>query len=93
LKNYEALFILKPDLEKEGVSELYQKIANTVKKYNGGIQTQEEWGKKTLAYKIKRFKEGTYYLLRFNIDPSQIVYLNGDFKVNEAIIRVLITEV
>lgn len=79
-------------MEKEGLSELYQMINNNIKKYNGEIEDAKEWGKKRLAYKIGRYREGIYYLLRLKIGPSQIAPLNADFKLNESIIRVMITE-
>lgn len=92
MKNYEGLFILKPGFEKEELSQLYQKVNNNIKKYNGEIEGAEEWGKKRLAYKIGKNREGIYYLLRFKMDPSQIAPLNADFRLNESIIRVMITE-
>lgn len=92
MKNYDGLFILKPGLEKEELDQLYQKISDNIKKYNGEIENAEEWGKRRLAYKIGRHKEGVYYLLRLKIGPSQIAPLNADFKLNESIIRVMFTE-
>lgn len=92
MKNYEGLFILRPDLVEEELNELYQTINNNIKKYNGEIEDAEGWGKKRLAYKIGRHREGAYYLLRFKIAPGQIAPLNADFKLNESIIRAMITQ-
>lgn len=92
MRNYEGLFILKPSLEKEELSQAYQKIADNIKKYKGEIENADEWGKKPLAYRIGKNREGVYYLLRFKIEPGLIAPLNADFKLNESIIRVMITE-
>lgn len=92
MKNYDGLFILKPSLETEELSGSYQKITDNIKKYEGEIETAEEWGKKSLAYEIDKEKEGIYYLLKFKIAPAQIKPLNRDFKLNESIVRVMITE-
>ena len=92
MKNYEGLFLLKPQLEKEELSGMYQKIQDNVKKYNGEVEGAEEWGKKSLAYKIAKNKEGIYYLLKFKMDPAQITHLNTDLKLNESILRVMCTE-
>lgn len=92
MKNYEGLFLLKPQLEKEELSGAYQKIQDNVKKYKGEVEGAEEWGKKPLAYAIAKNKEGIYYLLKFKMDPAQIVHLNTDLKLNESILRVMCTE-
>lgn len=93
MRDYEGLFILKPDLEKEQLYQLYQKINDSIKKYKGEIEDKtEEWGKRRLAYKIGRYREGIYYLLRFKTEPSQITPLNTDLKLNESIIRIMFTQ-
>jgi len=91
LKNYEGLFILKPELAKEELSQLHQVIHENIKKYNGEIETAEDWGKKSLAYEINKQKEGIYYLLKFKIDPKQVKALNTDLKLNESVVRVMLT--
>ena len=92
MKKYEAMLILKPDLEKEELNDLCQKIVDNIKKYNGEIEDAQEWGRRQLAYKIKGCREGTYYLLKFKAPPAQIAPINADFKLNESIIRALITD-
>ena len=92
LRNYEGLFLLKPELEKEESNDLYQKIQDTTKKHKGEIEGVEEWGKRPLAYKIGKYAEGVYYLLKFKIDPRQITKLGSDFKLNESIIRMMFTQ-
>jgi len=92
LKNYEVLFILKPDLEKEGLDDLYKKIQENITKYNGQVGTVEAIGKKALAYKIGNFKDGIYYLVNLKMDPGQVPTLNSDLKLDESIIRFMFTE-
>ena len=90
MNNYEGLFLLKPDLEKEELGDLYQKIGENIKKYKGEIENAEEWGKKPLAHKTAKQKEGIYYLLKFKLDPDKVKALQSDFKLNEKIIRTAI---
>lgn len=92
MRDYEALCILKPDLEEAAVKELYKKVAEHIQKYNGEIQAVEECGKKKLAYKLGKHREGIYYLVRFKIAPAQIKELNRDFKLNESLLRTLVTQ-
>lgn len=93
LNNYEGLFILKPDLEKEELDQLYKKITENIKKYKGEMAgAPEDWGKKRLNYKIKRQREGVYCLIKFNMDPLQIKPLNSELKLNESILRIMFTK-
>jgi small subunit ribosomal protein S6 len=89
LRDYEGLFILKPDLGKEELGILYTKIQENIKKYKGAVELAQEQGKKLLGCKINKQKEGLYYLLRFKAEPSSIVNLKSDFKLNESILRVM----
>ena len=93
MREYEGLFILKADLEKEELSQLYHKVTEGIKKYNGEIiGVPEEWGKKRLAYKVGKHKDGVYYLIRFKMEPGQVAQLNADCKLNESIIRLMFTQ-
>jgi len=91
LKNYQVLFILKPDHEPEELKGLYQSLQDNIKKYGGEIENAEEQGKKPLAFKIGKHAEGVYYFVKFKIEPAQIAALNSDFRLNELIIRVMVT--
>jgi len=92
LKNYEALLILKPDLEKEELDSLYGSIKEGISKHKGEVSSIKEVGKKPLAYKIGKFKDGIYYLVNLKMDPSEVPLINNDFKLNESIIRFMFTE-
>ncbi|MFC1807359.1 30S ribosomal protein S6 [Candidatus Omnitrophota bacterium] len=91
MKNYKGLFLLRPDLEQEELSDLYQKIQDNIKKYKGEVEGVEEWGKKSLAFKIGKYREGIYYLLSFKMNSLDVVHLNTDIKLNDLIMRAMIT--
>ncbi len=90
MKAYEALFIFKPDLKKEGLSKVSSQVQEAIGKHKGSIEKKDEWGKKSLAYTIKKYKEGFYYLIDFHIDPEAITKLKRAFILNESILRTLI---
>ena len=92
MNNYEGLFVLKPDLEREELGQLHQKIAESIKKYKGEMESApEDWGKKRLSYKLKKQREGAYCLIKFKMDPLQIKPLNSELKLNESIMRIMFT--
>ncbi|MDD2752260.1 MAG: 30S ribosomal protein S6 [Candidatus Omnitrophica bacterium] len=92
MKKYEAMFILKPDLNEEAKKTLFAQIAEPVSK-NGGTVTQASvWtDKKKLYFPLKKNHEGLYYLLNFTSPTQAITKINHTYTLNEDILRVLIT--
>lgn len=92
MNNYEGMFVLKSDLEKEELNTLYQKIADAIKKHNGETEgAPSELGKRRLSYKVKRQRDGAYCLIKFKMDPIKINELNTELKLNESILRIMFT--
>jgi small subunit ribosomal protein S6 len=92
MKTYEGLFLIKPELEKEELSQLYQKIHDNIKRFDGQIDNAEEWGKRPLAYQINKYTDGIYYLLKIQIPASKIKGLGSDLKLDENILRMMFTQ-
>jgi len=89
MKNYEAIIVLKPQQE-----DLAEKVINTIldniKKNKGEIISQDNWGKKPIAYPIKNNKEGIFYKLNFSLEPALIDDLKKNCSLNSEILRTMI---
>ena len=89
---YEAMFILKAELSKDEYQALFQQIQDAVTKNNGEVVKADIWSeKRKLYFTINKYREGLYYLMRFNIVPTMITPLTHTYKLNESILRVLIS--
>lgn len=91
MNNYEGLFIIKPDLKEEEAKNLYKTINDSITKSGGSIKKEEAWGKRQLAYRVKKFKEGYYYKLDFDTNPAAISKMEASYKLNADILRTMIT--
>lgn len=90
--NYEGIFIIKPDLKEEDVKNVFKSINESVTKNGGLVKKEESWGKRQLAYPVKKFKEGYYYKLDFESPAGEIIKLEAACKLNDAVIlRTMIT--
>lgn len=89
-KTYEALYILRPDLEDEEVRAAARGVESLVTANEGIIVESEIWGKRRLAYKVKKFSEGHYVLLRFAAAHEVLDRLRNHFRLADPIIRYLI---
>jgi small subunit ribosomal protein S6 len=87
LKTYEILFLIRPDMEKEELGNQYKNIESIIAKHSGKIDSVQELGKKTLAYQIKKHKDGIYYLMNVKIGSQDIKGLQDELKLSEPILR------
>jgi len=92
MKQYEGMFILKPDLDKTEVDKILNHIQELVVKHKGAIDEIKDMGKNRLAYPLKKNKEGFYYRVNFNIIPSAIDAIKKNLVLNESILRLMIIE-
>jgi len=92
MNKYEAMFIIKPDLSDEGKKTLFAQIGDAITKNNGSVSASSVWvERKKLYFPINKYQEGTYYLVNFNSAPAAIQELRHAYRLNEDILRVLIT--
>ena len=87
MRTYEALFIVTPEMEDEGIQTVVNEVEELVTKSDGTIVRSEIWGKRKLAYSVKKHTEGNYVLLRFQAAPDFIARLETYFRLSEVVIR------
>lgn len=89
-RSYELLYVLKPDLGEEGLAALDDRIQGLIEA-NGEISNIDVWGNRRLAYEIEDYTEGYYVVLQFNSDPTFPVELERQLRINDSVLRYLIT--
>ncbi len=87
MRNYEVVFIAAPTLTSEELDGFINHVQTVVDSKNGKVVKVDNWGKKSLAYKIKRFREGYYVVLSIDGDGGAIAELERRFRVTDYIIR------
>ena len=91
MRNYEIAFIVHPDLEDTGYKEVVERVQELVKNTGGTIIKIDQWGRKKLAYEIRKLTEGQYVFLHTEMDPTMCTDLEHALQLNESIIRFMIT--
>ncbi len=92
MNNYEAMFIVKPDLSEEERKSLFQQINDVVTKHGGSVTQGALWAeRRKLFFPIRKCTEGVYYLMSFSLDSLAIKDIRHAYKLNENILRVLFT--
>lgn len=88
--NYETMVVFSVKNGEEPVKELIAKF-NEMIESNGSDVTMNEWGKRKLAYAINYETEGYYVLWNFTSKPDFPAELERVLKINEGVMRFLVT--
>jgi len=89
---YELLYIISSSFADAEVEGVQKKIAGIVTEVGSQISKDESLGKIKLAYPINRVRHGTYILVYFEAEPEQVKSLNDKLRLNEEVLRHVITK-
>ncbi len=87
MTKYESIFIMDPDLEEAQAQATLERIKGIITQNNGEILRFEDWGKRKLAYDVKKKPRGHYILAIFSGSPALLSELHRNFRVMDAIIK------
>ena len=87
INKYELLFITDPEKSEEQQATITEEIKNHIINGGGTVETVEQWGKKRLAYIVKKQRYGYYTLFHYDADASTIAELELSLKHNESILK------
>lgn len=87
MRKYETVFVIDSLLKNEEIEEIVKKHERFISANGGTIDMIDRWGKKRLAYEIKKRQYGYYVLIRFDAPPTIVKPLEREFRLNEAILR------
>ncbi len=90
LIHYETVFVLPGDAQPQKVDDFVEKVKNLIAQKGGEVTLTDKWGRRRLAYPIRRQREGYYTFLQFNAEPSFVAELNQFFRVSEEVLRQVI---
>lgn len=90
MREYEVLYILKPDLDEETVTSNMERYKGVVEQHGGEVTNLEKWSKRKLAYDIKKYKEGLYILMNFKGTQEIAREIDRLLKINESVLRHII---
>jgi len=89
MKIYETGFLLAPNLSEDDTEKLISQMAEVVSQREGKLIRQEKWGKRRMAYSIKRWTEAFYVFFHYEGKPDIPVELERRFKQTDAVLRYL----
>ena len=89
MNKYESIIIVNPNVDEAGLKALEEKFTGLINA-NGKVESVENMGKKTLAYEIKKCKEGIYLLFNFEAKPDSIAELERVYRITDEILKFIV---
>jgi small subunit ribosomal protein S6 len=90
MKDYELTLILDPEIADENVPATLERIHGTITARGGEVLETDNWGRKRLAYPIKKRFEGNYFLSKVRMEPASERELERALNISEDVLRHLV---
>ena len=89
MRIYEELFIVKPDAPEEEIDQFIEQMRSVVTNAGGSVDKVDKWGKRRLAYRVGKYREGAYVLFQFNAAPETVKEFERRLRVSDLVIKFL----
>ena len=89
MRIYEALFIIKPDVPEEEIDQRLEALRTHLTGMGATIDKLEKWGKRRLAYKVDKYREGFYVLFQFTAGPETVTEFERRLRVSDIVLKFL----
>lgn len=87
---YELVVVARPTLGEDGLTALNDRLTQLIGAQGGEVMGTDTWGRRTLAYPIRKFFEGVYVLHRISMPPQGTMEVDRMLRYNEDVLRYLV---
>jgi small subunit ribosomal protein S6 len=93
MHHYELVAIISPEADDDKVSKIVDRLTESINSRGGVVEEIKDWGKRRLAYPVKKFMEADYILARFKLMPKSLRELESEIGTFGDILRYLVVKV
>ena len=91
MRAYEVMVILEPSLEERTIEPSLDKYLNVIRKDGGSVESVDVWGRRRLAYEVKKNAEGIYAVISIQAEPATVKEFDRQLNLNESVLRTKVT--
>ena len=91
VRNYELLYIVRPDVDDQGLKQAIDSIDQLIANLDGEVQRTTSWGKRHLAYEVQHLRDGFYVLTYCRLDGGRVRELESALRIHDTVFRHLLT--
>ena len=92
MHKYEVVVILHPDLDESAITELIEKVQGWITGAGGTVEKVDRWGKRRLAYQIRKQRDGYYVMINALIPAEFNTELERNLQIQESVMRFMIIQ-
>ncbi len=90
---YEIVLVLKPLLPEDLKTKVLKKVEDYIESQKGKVIKKDVWGKKHLAYPIKKHEEGYYVLYTLNLSPDKLLEFQKELRLMGDVLRDMVIKI
>jgi small subunit ribosomal protein S6 len=87
MRKYEVMVIMDPDTDERSVQPTLEQFLTVITKGGGTVDSLDIWGRRRLAYEIRKKPEGIYAVINLTANPADVKELDRQFSINESVMR------
>ena len=93
MASYELVYIISPEVSDEEIPQVIEKMSQSVNSAGGNVVEVAQWGRKRMAYPIRRFAEGNYVFNRIELEPVKVKEIEANLRLSDQVLRHLMVKV
>lgn len=93
MRNYELVCVIQPDLDETAFNGVVEKVKGWISDSGGTVDKVDVWGRRKLAYIIKKQREGQFVLLNMTMNPTATADLQRNLRYQESLLRHMLSVV
>ena len=91
MRTYELVCIIHPDLDDNAFKAVIEKVSGWISEAGGNVDKVEPWGRRRMAYSIRKQREGQYVLFHISMLPGATASLERNIRFQESVLRSMLT--
>ena len=89
MREYEFVYVIQPDATTEREAEIHQRLDQVVADHKGRFLLRDDWGKRRLAYEIRKFQKGHYFQMNFLGQGKEVAEIERLMRIDSDVLRYL----
>jgi small subunit ribosomal protein S6 len=89
MRIYESLFIIKPDVPEEEIDQRLEALRTVLTGAGATVDKLDKWGKRKLAYRVDKYREGFYVLVQYTAGPEMVKEFERRLRVSDIVLKFL----
>ncbi len=93
MRNYDVIIIVHPELDETALTGVVDRVKGWIADAGGQTAKVDTWGKRRMAYSIRKQREGQYVVLNAEMEPASTAALERNIRLLEPVMRYMITAI